>query len=437
MMTRRAYVFLAALAAAGCDPTMSLDTAGLHLVVGQTGRIQVIEGGDEAPIVLDTLSLIDTGGRAYDAKALSAKAPSGKLIELVVPTGIAPGKGDLKVSTSDGYSFEGTVQITRLAAMRDLAGKVWMLALPEVGTMNQYLDISPGTKGMGKGAGAVAISPDGKLLASSARGIWRVYLAWTGDHPMKKNPVQLPRQVEAITVTSTHHTLAATDKGTFYIEPPKSRTATLSLGKSGLATGTTLALASARNAKVAVALSSTGSKNPSYKLYRLDLSGATPAVKSQDDINWAVQAGNSFSMALSHDGSAALVTNMAGHRVNLMLKGSKNTTALPSSQRGPVSVAAGSGGVFYVLNQGSKNISVVKTSGSTIKFEKVIKLNMTALSGKPMQLSMSDNGELTVLAERDVLLVYPKTGKVHTIRFANLFSNKTKGEVGGSIAIQP
>ena len=42
-----------------------------------------------------------------------------------------------------------------------------------------------------------------------------------------------------------------------------------------------------------------------------------------------------------------------------------------------------------------------------------------------------------MLAERDVLLVYPKTGKVHTITFANLFINKTKGEVGGSIAIQP
>ena len=435
-MKRTLSLALPLLLLGGCDPSLTLDTIGVHLVVGQTGHIRVIEGASDATMLPDTLTLTDTGGQAFDATALAAKAISEDTIELVVPTGIAPGRADLRVDTSEGFPFAGKLQITRLAAMRDLAGTVWMIALPEAGTMNQYLDIAPGTKGMGKGAGAVAISPDGKLLASSARAIWRVYLSWTGDHPMQ-NFVQLSREVVALSVTSTHHTLAATDKGVHVISPPTKRTEPLVLSKTALATGNTLALASARNAKVAVALSHGSGSGANYKLYSLSLAGAAPAVATQDDISWALQAGNKFSVALTHDGNSALVTNMAGHRVNLLRKGSNTSLALPTGQRGPVSVAAGAGGVFYVLNETTKNISVIKISGNSLKAESAIDLGLTAAAGKPLQLSMSGNGELVVLAEREVVLVYPKTGSASAMQFANLFSDKTKGEVGASIAIQP
>lgn len=435
-MTRYLLVMLPLLVAAGCDPSLSLDTTGVHLVIGQTGHIRVIEGAGDAKMLPDTLTLTDTGGNAFDAKTLGAKEISEDTIELVVPAGIAPGRADLTVDTTEGFPFTGKLQITRLAAIRDLAGKVWMLALPDTGSLNQYLDIAPGTKGMGKGAGEVAISPDGKLLASSARAIWRVYLAWTGDHPMQ-NFVQLSRQVTALTITSTLHTLAATDKGVNYIEPPTSRTATLTQGKSALATGDTLALASARNAKVAVALSRGSGSGASYKLFRLSFTGEAPAIATQDDINWAVQAGNKFSAAMTHDGNAALVTNMAGHRINLLRSGSNSSSALPTNQRGPISVTAGAGGVFYVLNQTTKNISVVKTVGSKITLDTPIDLGLSASSGKPLQLSLSGNNELLVLTERDVVLVYPNTGKTHIAQFVNLFTDKTNGEVGASVAIQP
>ncbi len=428
---------LVSLALAGCDPELYLGTAGTHLLVGQKGRIKVLEGGEGAELVANSLKLTDSLTRTYTAQQLQAKAISNDEVELAVPTGIAPGTASIEVRTAAGFIFKDVLQITRLAAMRDLSGKVWMLALPEAGSMNQYLDIAPGTKGMGKTAGQVAISPDGKLLASSSRSIWRIYLAWTGDHPMT-NFVQLTREIIDLTVTSTGHTLAATDSGTYYIERPTSRTAALKLGKSALGTGDTLAVASARSAKVAVALSAPKTGSTTYKLYRIGLSGAQPAIETQDDVSWTTSKGSRFDLALSHDGTMALATDKAANRVVLLRKGGGNVTLnLASGQSGPISVAAGPGGMFYVLNETSKNVSVVTASGSTLKLQNVISLGLSSASGLPLELSMSGNDELVVLAQRDVVLIDAKTAKASVIKFTNLFTNKTKGEIGGSIAIQP
>ncbi len=425
------------LCVGGCDPELFLDTAGVHLVVGQKGRVKVMQGGDGSDLMLDSLSLTDSLGRSYDRTKLNATAVESGELELEVPTGIAPGSASLEVKTSAGHGFSGWLQITRLAAMRDLAGKVWMLALPDPGSMNQYLDIAPGTKGMGKGSGQVAISPDGKLLASSARSIWRVYFSWTGDHPMK-HFVQLTREVIDLAVASTGQTLAATDQGIFYIQRPVSRDKELVLGKAALATGNTVCLAVARNAKAAAALSLVNSSSATYKLYRIGLSGADPKIETQDNLSWVITKDNVFDLAMTHDGQAVLATNKIANRLTLMKKsGARVGMTLPSGHSGPVSVVAGPGGMFYVLNETSKNVTVVTISGNKLKVQNKIDLGLAANSGAPLELSLSANDELVVLAQREVVLVDTKTALATTMKFTNLFADKTKGEIGASIAIQP
>lgn len=442
------------LGAGGCDPELSLNTGGVVLGVGQRASIKVTEGGSGSDLLELTLRLTDASGRLYvpggdNDLVVSRVKPSE--VEFKVPVGVAPGAAQVELRTQEGPAFSGSLQIFRLATMRDLAGKLWVLALSGKGKLVQHLEVKQGdaAANLGRGFGKVSIAPGGVLLATSARAkgstsARMVKLAWLGGDAVKviEQGVEFSEQVEDVLATSTSQTLVATSAGTYVIQQPADLTAKPQVTKA-LPTGQTFALAAARKAARAVALGRT--KNGAtwdYNITLLSLGTEVKVVRTVP-LAWQPDYGTPPVVAMSADGKTVLVADWKSSQLGLLREGKTvlESSNMPPGEQGPISIAAGKGsGTFYLLNRSSKpnvNLSAVTIASAGPKFGTPISVGLGASSGKPLAVVASDNDEVLVLAERDVVLVDALTSSASTIQFGNLFKDKKGGEVGGSLAIQP
>lgn len=441
------FLLIFGLLASGCDPELTLSAYGVTLVVGQKGKVRVTEGGDQAALKTATLALRDAQGQVYSPTAtdtlrqLQVTALSGFELEFVVPPGIAPGLANLTVMTEGGFPFETTVQISRLAALRDLSGKVWLLGLHRAGMMQQFKEYKPAdATGLGKGDGPVALSPGGELLAAGARTNKEVYLAWTGQTPMP-GPLKVGEEVRSLAIASTLHTLVGTVKGTFVVAPPKNATDALSLSQTPLDTKDTVGVTTARRARKAAAIGSQSGVVPAYQITLIDLDKGQPALGSSTLLSWKVEVLNRLPLALSPDGQSLMVVNRNQSSLVFFRQGltQKLEKTLAKGEGTPVAVVSDAKGqVFYLLNQGSKNISVARVDANGLTMASPIPLkSLTAQSGSPMDLALSENGELLVLCEKELLIVDIAAGTDTIVTFTSLFRDKQKGEQAGTLAIQP
>ena len=429
---------------AACDPSLTLDT-GTALVVGQKASIKVTDGGDGSALLEQSFKLTDAAKRTYTSTSADSKLEvtrvSAEEFQFTVPVGLAPGPAAVEVMTQDGFPFTGTIQINRLVAMRDLAGKVWLLAKTGPDDLAQYAEIpqGDGKDNMGQGYGKLAIGPDGTLLASSALSSKTVKVAWLGSTTrVSEKAATFKVQVNDVAVARTGQILVATADGTQIIARPTSLSADLKADK--LDTGDTRALAVAGKANRAVALSwSPGSKK--YVLRFIDPTG-TGKVAGTITLDWKPEVGATQGVAMSADGKTTVVINSKPSKVAVVREGATKAidAPMPQNEQGPISVAASGSGLFYVLNASSApspNLSVIKVDSSSVKFDKPIDPKLTKDSGTPIAVSASSAGEVMVLAKHDMVLINAATLSAKTITFTNLFSNKKSGEVGGSVAIQP
>ncbi len=446
MLKHTTTIGCCALLLAACDPSLTLDT-GAALVVGQKASIKVNEGGDGAGLVENTLTLTDSAGRAYTSAEVKVSKVSDEEIQFTVPVGLAAGKGKLEVQTKDGFPFTGDLQINRLVVMRDLAGKLWLLAKTGPGTVAQFKEIAQGDGGenMGKGFGKVAIGPDGVLMASTAISSKTVKVAWLGaTTKVSEKSATLKHQVNDVAVALKGQVLVGTSNGTYVIAKPTSASGSLD-AKDRIDTGDTRALAVAGKANRAVALGWMAAGNR-YMLKFLDVSSDDPAkakvVGSIDDLGWKPQAGAVQAVAISADGKTTVAVNSKPTRVAVVREGATKAIAvtMPQNEQGPIDVTAAGSGLFYLLNGSSAptpNVSVLKVDATAAKFDPPIKLEKaTSDSGALVAVAASTAGDVIVLARHDMFLI-DANKTVRAITFANLFGDKKTGEVGGTVAIQP
>ncbi len=430
---------LVALAAA-CDPSLTLDT-GAALVVGQKASIKVTEGGDDVVLLENSLRLTDASKREYTGTNLAATKASADEVQFRVPVGLTAGPASLEVKTQEGWPFSGTIQINRLVVMRDLAGKVWLLAKTGKGTVAQYAEVpqGDGKDNMGKGFGKVAVGPDGTLMASSALSSKTVKVAWLGGTTkVSEQAATFQEQVNDVAVGQKGHILVATSNGLYIMPRPTTVGAALDKG-TRLDTGDMRVLAVAGNADRAVALGWVPAGNR-YQLRFIEPSSGK--VAGTIDLDWKPESGATQSVAMSADGKTTLVVNSKPTKIAVVREGATKAIDAPAPQneQGPISVSASGSGLFYVLNATSApspNVSVVTVDSSNIKFGTPFDPKLTADSGAPIALAASTAGEVIVLAKHDMVLIDTAAKTAKTITFANLFKDKKSGEVGGSVAIQP
>ena len=440
----------ALLAAAACDPNLTLDT-GAALVVGQKASIKVTEGGDGSALLEKSFKLTDAAKRIFSVEAgdIVASKISSSEIQFTVPVGLTAGPAALEVTTQDGFPFSGTIQINRLVAMRDLAGKVWLLAKTGSDTVAQYAEIpqGDGKESMGKGYGKVAIGPNGTLMVSSALGSKTVKVAWLGGTTkVSEQAATFNEQVNDVAVALGGQILVATSKGTYVIPRPTSVGAALATGKP-LDTGDTRTLAVAGGANRAAVLGWIASGNR-YQLRFIDPGKTLNSSKVIGTItlDWKPDSGATQAVAMSRDGKTTMAVNSKPSKVAVVREGASKATetTVPQNEQGPISVVSsksGSDQVFYVLNAGSAptpNLSVISVSSAGVpKYGAPMDPKLTSESGAPVAVVASTAGELIVLAKHDMVLIDAVKKSVKNIAFANLFKDKKSGEVGGSVAIQP
>jgi hypothetical protein len=430
-----AALLLSLAALAGCEKTLepSLVSEG-PLLVGQTVSVLVKEGGDGSDLDEKTFEL-EAGTKTYEATSteLEVKKVSAKEISFAVPAGVPAGKATLSVGTSQGAVFSGEVDIYRLAAVRDLAGKVWLLALTGGGKAIQFAEAP-----LGAGFGHVSIGYNGRLLASLAKFSREVRLAWLGTPLSPSKPYAFDSTVElnGLVVTRDGLTLVATSGGTYAIFKPTSNPPGVpSVSPTPLSTGDTLAVAADSSGTRAVAASLSGS---SYSLALIDLSSSSPAVLDTLPLTWTAEADARVALAISPDGKKILFTEDKSDQVALFVEGASAAveTSLPAGEQGPVAAASSAdGNTFYIANGRTDNLTVVDVSQGTLEFKTPLSLSSGgAKSGAPVAIAASTHEEVVVLKEHDLVLLYDGGASLTSLTFPNLFQS---GEVGATVAIQP
>jgi hypothetical protein len=432
------------------DPNLIFEPGPQVLIVGQKASVVVTEGGDGSTLEANTLSLKDADGSTFTAGAdgvVAQKKGDGNEVEFTVPPAIAPGDALLEIKTSKGPAFSGKIKISRLMAVRDLAGKVWLLSLQGKDTAGkmaaaQYAEIQSGQTGVGHGL--LAVGYKGRLMASVAVTPAQLHLAWL-DSPPKISPAKLftGETIRALAVSPTGVTLVGSSTGTHVVDPPTNIASQLTVSTI-LHTKDTVALAVDRAGKVAAALGvdSTGA----LYLSLIVLTGGAPAILGSPITltGWSWSSGATFKpmLAMSPDGKSVLVLDGTG-QAGLLREGSSTLTPiiLPSTESGAVAAASNADGtVFYVANQTSANLSVIKVSSNgtpTVDSPVDLSTAIAADAGTIIDLSVSANDEVALLLQHDLLLYDPAGGATAALAFDYLFKDKTSGEIGSSLAIQP
>lgn len=445
-MTRaRLCWVVAAVWAAGCgDPKLSFPPAKGVLLVGQHVSVVVTEGGDGSDLDESTFALQDAGGQRWDASSsdLELKRVSGDEISFSVPPGIAAGEATLSVNTSKGPTFESKATINRLMAVRDLSGKIWLLALLGDGSAAQFAEEAAGTFGFG--FGQVAVGYKGRLLASTARAKGEVRLAWISSNltPSPAHAFDAAVVISSVRVTAAGLTLVGTSNGTYVVEKPTTDPpGALTVSSTPLPTGATVGLAVDGRGARAVAITDPG-PGGTIQLALLDLTASPPVLLQNLKTPWTGGAAERMSVAMSSDGRNILAVDGTGNRLALFTEGNPSPIeeGAPLNEEGAAAVAASSdGNLFYVVNGKSKNVSRVQVGSGKIDFGSPLGLggSISDLSGAPVDVAVSQNDEVAILLERDIVLLYDKSTRAKTLGFPNLFKDKVGGEVGGGLAIQP
>jgi hypothetical protein len=444
-----AGLILLLFAAAGCDPKLSLYVQGV-LTVGEVAKLSVEESSDKAAIDDKSFKLVDAQGHTYapsgSSKTVQVTRVSEKELTFVVPTGIAPGEASIEVMTQKGLPFTAKALVNRLIAMRDLSGKVWMIAIKALGEYSQYTEVKSGDSGLGSGDGKVSFGPQGWLLASSSRQAKQVKLAAIGASVELTTAYTFEQDVADVVVMYSGQTLVATGNTLSLIEKPTSFSTSLSV--SALNSTQTFAVAADRTGKRAVALQQSSSKSSCtdttaycLAITPIDTSGSTPSPSTPILLkSWRIQGTFTPAVAISSDGKYVIAVEPSLGKMAFLQDGTGAATesAMNNGEGGPIAVAADrTGTVFYVLNKTTNNLSVVTVAGGAATFGTPIALNPLSTAGSAVGITTSDNGELIALFEHDLVSVDTVTQKAAGITLSNLFTNKQNGEVGGALSIQP
>jgi hypothetical protein len=424
------------------EPELTFDPGPAVLLVGQYASIEVTEGGDGSDLDQSTFVLKDAAGKTFDSKSadLELKKISNKEIGFAVPPGIAAGEASLTVGTKKGLEFSGKVDINRLMAMRDLSGKIWMLALLGDGTASQFGEAGPGIFGVGHGH--LSVGYKGRLLASTSGPSRTLQLAWVAS-TLKVSSAHVFDSmvvVNDVLVTSTGATLVSTEAGTYYVKKPTTDPpGKLEVSSFPLATGKTFGLAVDRLGLRAVAITDPGATG-TIGIARIDLSSWPPTLLPTVHTSWQGGADADLRIAVSHNGKNVVAVDGTFGRLALLAESAAPVeVSFPAGEEGAWAVAAApDGSTFYVANKTSKNVSVVSVKGGTVSFETPITFDASAnsKSGAPLDVAVSDAGEVVILLERDIVLI-DKGAKAKTLTFTDLFKDKVNGEVGQWITIQP
>lgn len=435
MRASAAALLLPLAALAGCETTLEplLVSEGV-LLVGQKVSVAVKEGGDGSDLDEKTFEL-EAGNKTYKATSteLELKKVSAKEISFAVPAGVPAGKANLSVGTSQGAVFSGEVFIQRLAAVRDLAGKVWLLALTGGGKAAQFTEAP-----LGAGFGLVSIGYNGRLLASAAKFSREVRLAWLGTPLTPSNPYTFDSTVELndLVVTRDGLTLVATSGGVYAIfKPATNPPGVPSVSAGALPTGDTLAVAADSGGTRAVAASRSSS---GYALALIDLSTSSPAVLNTLPIAWTPAADARVALAISPDGKKILFAEDKTDQVALFVEGASapEEANLNTGEQGPVAAASSADGeIFYLANSRTDNLTVVDVSQGTLDFKTPLSLSTSGdKSGAPVAIAASTHEEVVVLKEHGLVLLYDGGASITSLTFPNLFQS---GEIGATVAIQP
>jgi hypothetical protein len=440
------------LAVPGCDPQLTTINRLDVMFVAQTITVRVTEGGESAALDESSVQLIDALGQTFSPAStvptlrLDVTRTTPTELSLVVPPGAAPGAGRLEVKTLKGPAFSSSVTINRQAAVRDMAGKVWILRLEDAETTNQYREIRPtAPANLGTGFGRLSIGSTGRTLASSGRGASnnQVKLAWLGPQPLVLGSVaSFLDPVRDVAVTSLDQTLVAYARGTATIAKVNTPSDTLTVS-SPLGTGATLAVAAARLSPRAAALGQVTTPSPAYVVSQLDLSIGGNSIAGRQTLPWPISGNPNpvLLLAISPGGGNILVLDGENNRGMLIRRGqAPRAFTFPNELRGPRALSASSGDeLFYAACGGIKppRLAVLRVQTAGIKFEAPITLPFTDASGPIRDVDSSAIDEILVLAQRDLVRVSLATGKAQLLALPNLFKDKVKGEEGAAVALQP
>jgi DNA-binding beta-propeller fold protein YncE len=445
-------VTLAAISAAGCEvtPVLSFDPGSEPLNIGQLASVVVEEGGEGATLVEGSFTLTDAQQQVYDAqtKALELTKVSDRELRFTTPAGVAPGKAALSVETSKGPAFSGEIEIQRLIAIRDLGGKTWLPALVEEGEAQETgKDLAAGK--MGFGQGKVSVGDKGRLMASIATGTRQLYLAWLGRAPKASssfifNPTLT---LNDVLVTPGGITLVGTSNGTYLAQRPTKTLTSPIVSGTPLQTDDTLSLAVDRAGTRAVALARGKpgtAKAGQFLVALIDLIQPVPTLLHQLTLPWTASSSASPVVAVSDNAKHIVVVDSTAGKLVLFIDGKSpgQQVDLPAGQEGAVAIAVNAkGDEFYVANQKSRNLGVIKVSDTGVSFGGAMDLKFgqgaSDVSGAPVDVAVTAEGTVVILLQHDLVLRYSGGTKAKRLTFKTLFSDKISGEEGGALSIQP
>jgi len=420
------------------DPELVFDPGASVLFVGQKARIVVTEGSGGSDLDYSSFELVDSNKKVFSSKspALGLKRLAADELQFTVPPGIAAGDANISVETSKGPAFSGKVTINRLIAMRDLSGKLWLLALLGDGTASQFAEFTAGKFGFGHGQ--VAIGMGGRLLASTADGSHQLYLAWVGAalEPSPPYTFDPTEDIADLKVTSQGLTLVATSNGVYLVNPPSKQPPQIpAVSLTPLPTGDARGLAVNHDGTRAVAITDPGAAGY-VSLSVIDLQLSPPAIIETLTTSWAGGVSLALHVGMSPDGNRVLAVDGTGDRVALFVKDTHPPleSDCPAGEDGAAAVVSDvTGDTFYVANRTGKTLSRIQVSDDKLSFA----TPLTPGTSSPVDLSVSELNEVTILLEHDMVLLYDNGSQASPLTFDNLFKDKVNGEVGGSVAVQP
>ncbi len=147
---------------------------------------------------------------------------------------------------------------------------------------------------------------------------------------------------------------------------------------------------------------------------------------------------------MSDNAKHIVVVDSAAGKLALFVEGKSpgQQVDIPAGQEGAVAIAVNAtGDEFYVANNKSRNLSVIKVSAAGVSFGAPMDLTFgqgaADLSGAPVDVAATADGTVIILLQHDLVLRYSGGTKAKRLKFKTLFSDKLAGEEGGALSIQP